>query len=86
MLSKLGGQFQILAIDADAADQVRLAGLTLKTIKLSATDNPALRDRYLGDAPSAVYLLRPDQHVVARWIKFNEAAVRGAIVRAISLQ
>ena len=86
LLSKLGGQFQILAIDADAADQVRLAGLTLKTIKLSATDNPALRDRYLGDAPSAVYLLRPDQHVVARWIKFNEAAVRGAIVRAISLQ
>ena len=86
LLSKLGGQFQIVAIDTDAPDQLQLAGQTLKTIKLSAADNQALRDRYLGNAPSAIYLLRPDQHVAARWIKFDEAAVRSAFAHAISLQ
>ena len=84
LLSKLGGQFQIVAIDTDAPDQLELAGLTLKTIKLSAAENPALRDRYLAEAASAIYLLRPDQHVAARWIKFDEAAIRNALVHAIS--
>ena len=86
LLSKLGGQFQILAIDTDAPDQLKLAGLTLKTIKLSCADNSALRDRYLGEAPSAIYLLRPDQHVAARWITFGESAIRSAFAQAISLQ
>ena len=27
----------------------------------------ALRERYLGQARRAVYLIRPDQHVCARW-------------------
>ena len=86
LLSKLGGQFQILAFDTDAPDQLKLAGLTLKTIKLSCADNSALRDRYLGEAPSAIYLLRPDQHVAARWITFDESAIRSAFAQAISLQ
>jgi 3-(3-hydroxy-phenyl)propionate hydroxylase len=28
---------------------------------------PEVRARYLGMEPSAVYLIRPDQHVAARW-------------------
>ena len=42
-------------------------------------DNPELLERYLGDAFSAVYLMRPDQHVAARWELFDEAAVREAL-------
>jgi len=32
--------------------------------------------------PGTVYLLRPDQHVCARWRKFDLASVRAAITRA----
>ncbi|WP_434622477.1 hypothetical protein [Tabrizicola sp. M-4] len=39
--------------------------------------------RYLGSAKSAVYLIRPDQHVTARWDRFDEAAVAAALAQAI---
>ena len=41
--------------------------------------NPELADRYLGEGRAAVYLMRPDQHVVARWDSFNEAEVKAAV-------
>ena len=37
--------------------------------------------RYDG-AAGAVYLVRPDQHVCARWRRFDAAAVRSALARA----
>ena len=39
----------------------------------------ALAERYLGTAASAVYLIRPDQHVAARWESFDAAAVQDAL-------
>jgi len=40
-----------------------------------------LRERYDG-RPGTCYLLRPDQHVCARWRRFEVDAVRAAIRRA----
>jgi 3-(3-hydroxy-phenyl)propionate hydroxylase len=86
LLSKLGGQFQILAIDADVPSHIEYAGIKLDAIKLSAVGNAALRERYLGEAKSAVYLLRPDQHVAARWISFDEEATQHAVCQALAIQ
>ena len=59
-------------------------GITVKRLALSTHDDPTmlLKERYLGDAPSAVYLIRPDQHVAARRATFDENQIRAAVRRA----
>jgi 3-(3-hydroxy-phenyl)propionate hydroxylase len=82
LLDRLDGQFHILAIDAEVPDSICEHGICATSITLSAKGNEALRQRYLGEAGSAVYLIRPDQHVAARWETFDETAMRKAIDRA----
>jgi 3-(3-hydroxy-phenyl)propionate hydroxylase len=84
LLSKLGGDFVILTIDADAPESLVEDGVTVRRVAFSAPDDPtgALRERYLGKAKSAVYLIRPDQHVAARWSGFDEEALRAALRKA----
>ncbi|MCC0032580.1 MAG: FAD-dependent oxidoreductase [Brucellaceae bacterium] len=79
LTDRTGGKFQLLAIDADAPESLCEKGICATRISLSAKGNDDIRARYLGEAPSAVYLLRPDQHVAARWERFDEASVRAAI-------
>ena len=86
LLSRIGGQFQILAIDVEVPDTFQISGLEVPVIRISATGSTALRERYLGDATSAVYLLRPDQHVAARWVSFDEQALQSALRHALTLQ
>ena len=63
LLAQLPKGFSLISIDADMPDGFIDQGLTLTVLKLTATDNPALEARYLGHATSAVYRIRPDQHV-----------------------
>jgi 3-(3-hydroxy-phenyl)propionate hydroxylase len=73
-----------MTIDADAPGSIEEEGLVARRVPISASDDPtgALAERYLGDARSAVYLIRPDQHVAARWAAFDEAAMRAAVRKA----
>ena len=84
LLSRLGGGFRILAVDAAAPETVAEDGVAARRVAVSAAEDPsgALADRYLGAASAAVYLIRPDQHVAARWDRFDAAAVRAALRRA----
>ncbi|MFH1796980.1 MAG: FAD-dependent oxidoreductase [Pseudomonadota bacterium] len=79
LLELLGGRFQLMTIDADAPDRIDVDGIEVTRLALSAGGNAELADRYLGDAKAAVYLMRPDQHVAARWAHFDERAVREAV-------
>lgn len=81
LLSQLGDRFVLLCIDADGPDTLDEAGITVHRLALKPTD--AVRQRYLGASGSAVYLIRPDQHVAARWDKFDETELRAAIRRAV---
>ena len=87
LLDRLGAvsdaAFQILAIDADVPDSFAAQGIDCKLLRLSARGNDALRERYLGAAPGAVYLIRPDQHVAARWSVWDATAATAALGRAI---
>jgi 3-(3-hydroxy-phenyl)propionate hydroxylase len=79
LLETLGNEFQLMTIDAEAPESLDVDGVEVTRVALSAEGNPELLERYLGDAVSAVYLMRPDQHVAARWEHFDEAAVRQAL-------
>lgn len=84
LLDQLGDRFQLLAIETEAPDRVEAGGITVETLHIGGSGTPSreLIDRYLGKAPAGVYLLRPDQHVAARWAGFDAGAVRAAVARA----
>lgn len=81
LLGRIGNGFSLLTVDADAPETVEDQGITVCRVAVSAGDDPsgALRDRYLGERESAVLLVRPDQHVAARWNSFSPGAVRAAL-------
>lgn len=76
LLDRLGGGFALLAIGIPAPDA------PVPVLSLSAQGNPALAERYLGRADAALYLIRPDQHVAARWASHDPGAVKAALATA----
>ncbi|WP_157014334.1 FAD-dependent oxidoreductase [Mesorhizobium xinjiangense] len=84
LIDRLGDGFQLLAINAEAPERLEVDGLSIHRIALKADDpQDVLAERYLGAAQSAVYLVRPDQHIVARWREFDRHAVAAALRTAI---
>lgn len=81
LMDQLGGRFQLLTINTDAPPSLNVDGIEVRRLTLTSDDDPtgALSTRYLGDHDCAVYLMRPDQHVAARWIRFDEGSVRDAV-------
>lgn len=85
LLSQLGNDFVLLCINTEGPEELEESGIKIRTIFLAEKDdsNGYLKDRYLGDCGSAVYLIRPDQHVAARRETYIENLVRAEIRRAI---
>ena len=79
LLDALGSGFVVLALGT-AAPKLE----DVQILQLEAADlHPLLAERYLGRAPSAVYLIRPDQHVAARWTSAEPGEMRAALDRAL---
>jgi 3-(3-hydroxy-phenyl)propionate hydroxylase len=77
LLNHLGGGFTLMALGVDLPDRVDLEAEVLRIAPDRITRPMA--ERYLGDAGRALYLIRPDQHVVARWANYDAAAVTKAM-------
>jgi 3-(3-hydroxy-phenyl)propionate hydroxylase len=76
LLRRVGPDFTLLAIGCEVPE----AGV--RVVHLDPAGQDVVRARYLGDAAQAVYLLRPDGHVAARWHGFDAGAVQAALDRA----
>lgn len=74
MTEVLGRDFALLALGCDAP------ATNLRVVKPALTDT--LRNRYLGDQPQAIYLIRPDQVVAARWLSASAAEVELALAQS----
>ncbi len=71
-----------------AAPQILLAASSaapLAPMLPQVVDGQELARRRYGARPGSVHLIRPDQHVVARWHRFDLGRVSGALDRAIGL-
>lgn len=86
LLDQLGNRFQLIGINADVPAVIEDHGVRIEGMTLSTAADPsgALAARYLGTSAAAIYLMRPDQHVAARWTAFDEAAVRKALGIALA--
>ena len=62
LLDRLGRGFTLLALNADAACAAR------HRADRAARRPGRLAERYLDGCPQALYLVRPDQHIAARWV------------------
>ena len=75
LLEALGPDFVVLALGQPAP---QVAGAKL----LQPALNDHLKRRYLGDAERAIYLIRPDQVVAARWITADAGTITAALAAA----
>ena len=95
LLEYIGGGFVLLAFDAAIAsrDVAALAAddIPCRIVEVGGApragvvaldDRQRLAARRYDARPGTVYLMRPDQHVCARWRSFDLASVRAAIARA----
>jgi 3-(3-hydroxy-phenyl)propionate hydroxylase len=83
LLRLLDGDFTLLCFGAAPA---WASTLTLQVLAIdgdSVVDTSGLAARRYDATPGCAYLLRPDQHVCARWRAPTEAAVRAAWARAL---
>ena len=82
LLDQLGDTFVLLSIGGRTPQS---RGARCVTVRAVHIDEPTeeLRVRYLGHHKSAIYLIRPDQHVVARWASHDPDAIKQALMTAI---
>ncbi len=82
LLDKTGNRFQILAINA-TTESVEVNGIEAEVVPLNTAEAPLVAERYLGSEASAVYLLRPDQIVAARWKSATLDDIRAAMTQVM---
>jgi 3-(3-hydroxy-phenyl)propionate hydroxylase len=98
LLEHLGGAFTVLHFGSDAAGPVELRKLgnlrpELRLVHVNGQATVAAPGAVLGDpeglararyggAPGVTYLIRPDQHVTARFARYDPERVRRALACA----
>lgn len=74
-----GGGFVLLDLGAGLAPALA----DLPVLRFEPVSEPFLADRYLGESTQGIYLIRPDQHVAARWDRADAATIAKALDRAL---
>jgi 3-(3-hydroxy-phenyl)propionate hydroxylase len=80
----LAREFKALSVDAIPVEVVLVSGKPGRApegLRVFADSGGRFAERY-DSAPGTVYLIRPDQHVAARWRAFDASRVRAALARA----
>ena len=85
LLQTLSAGFNLVTFNL-SADRINLDSdtpLDLIVFETANDKNQTLHERYLGAQKSAIYLIRPDQYIAARWTEFDAKAIKSAISAAL---
>lgn len=83
LLERLGGEFNLLYIKDGASPARAPEGVKLTVIGDELIDHTGLLAQRFDASPGAAYLLRPDQHLCARWRRFEPEKISAARSRAL---
>lgn len=86
LLNQLGDGFALLSF-GPGAQPVSVGNITARVLEVGKDiqdTQGVLTQRYDGQ-PGTVYLIRPDQHVAARWRNFDAAQATAALRRALAM-
>ncbi|NVK18319.1 MAG: FAD-dependent oxidoreductase [Methylocystaceae bacterium] len=79
-------RFKLISFNADAPKTLNVNGIEVEVIAVGRDlqdRKGLLKERYDGQ-DGTTYLIRPDQHVAARWRQFDESNIEQAVKRAIA--
>ncbi|MCF8211969.1 MAG: FAD-dependent oxidoreductase, partial [Rhodoferax sp.] len=86
LLNQLGGGFVLLCFGPAAPVKVNQVVTKVLEVGRDFDDAKGLVAKRYDARPGTVYLIRPDQHVAARWRKFDAAQVEAALRRALKVE
>ncbi len=86
-LNAIGNRFTVVTFENDpGVDKIDVDGIPCDVLVVGNDLKDVkgrLAERYDGQ-PGTTYLIRPDQHVAARWRNFDQASIKTALNRSIS--
>ena len=85
LLQTLSDGFSLLMLNLSVEQIASKGSFAFNLILLDTRigHNQKLGERYLGNAQSAIYLIRPDQYIAARWTEFKKATIKNALSAAL---
>jgi 3-(3-hydroxy-phenyl)propionate hydroxylase len=85
LLNQLPHGFTLLSFGPVPQDELAFGGVSARALVVGRdlTDVEGLLAQRYDGRPGTVYLLRPDQHVAARWRGFDAARIQAALARCL---
>jgi len=83
LLELTGNDFTLLCFNT-TAEPPEVNGIVPRVVQISTNAQSQLAERYLGRSSRAIYLIRPDQHIAARWTE-TSPDVKAALKTALAV-